>query len=408
MTAHAGNWSLAIDLGARHVAAATSTSAREGGSPTATVLPPASGGTSMPSLVCLDDKGLILTGEAARKAADRSPERTERAVVRALVEQERTLLGGRTVSTVDLAAAVLSDVLARARSRHGGALPGRTVLTHPADWAPTRLARLGAAAEAAGITRPAFLAEPVAAARHYAADPGPGGLRDLPQGARCAVYDVGAALKVSVLAWDGAEFTVVRTAGDPDLGGDQLDDCLRELLAERVLDRDPGPWQELWEGDSPDAARQRASLSRALVAAREALSGSASVDVRVPGYPEPFLIRAHEFRTAARPVVERGYELLADTVRLDGREPADLPAVLIAGGAGRTPLVSDLIVERTHRLPLLAAAPESAVALGALTTPRAVPHRPQPADEQPVPPPEAKSPGRPAGYFIPDDLGFEF
>ncbi|MFF4835968.1 Hsp70 family protein [Streptomyces sp. NPDC001315] len=373
MTEHMRDWSLAIDFGMYCTSAAASQSTGAEEDPAPTILPLGTGyGGLLPSLVCLDDNGRLLTGEAALEAAPHRPERAERAAKRALVEQEQVLLGGGAVATADLAAAVLTRALEQARARHGGTSPGRTVLTHPAHWAPQQLARLGAAAAAAEIPRPEFLPEPVAVARHHMAGrglPDAAHLAEPSEGGHIAVYDLGGAFKVSVLAWDGRRFTVVRTGGDHDLGGDDLDECLRGLLAERVLDRDPGPWQDLWEDTSPDAVRQRVAVRRTLVAARETLSGSTSVDVRVPGYPEPFLVRGHEFRTAAEPVIERTYDLLAETVRQAGREPGDLHAVIIAGGAGRTPRVSDLIAERTGRLPLLARDPKAAVVLGALAQP---------------------------------------
>ncbi|MFJ4846352.1 MULTISPECIES: Hsp70 family protein [unclassified Streptomyces] len=411
MTAHAGDWSLAIDVGTHRIAAASAGTADDGARPTPAVVPLGTGGgTFLPSLVCLDDNGRMLLGEAATEAAARRPERAERAAKRALVEQERVLLGSTAVVTADLVTALLSQVLEQARVRHGGTAPGRTVLTHPAHWTPTQLARLGAAAGAAGITKPEFLPEPVAAAHHHAAGPGlPDSARpgDLRVGAHLAVYDLGSTLKTAVLAWDGARFTVVRTGGDPHLGGDDLDDCLRELLAERVLDRDPGLWQDLWEAVSPEAAQQRAELHRSLVAAREALSSSAGVDVPVPGYPEPFLVRGHEFRAAAEPVLERSFDVLAETLQKSGHTPGDLHAVIVAGGAGRTPRVSELIAERTGLLPLLAPDPSATVVLGALARPPAVAAGPGATRTPAGPVPGAAARSKSPSTFNPDDPFFE-
>lgn len=398
MATRRGGWSLAIDLGTCRTAAATA-----GGGPGAApaVLPVGDGGESyLGSPVCLGTDGRLLTGQAASAAADRWPERAERGVRRALVEQEQVLLGGRPVPTVDLAAAVLSRVLARAQEAHGGTAPARTVLTHPAHWTPRQVDRLRDAAVAAGVAEPGFLAEPLAAAHcyrevHGLPDAATGG--ELPAGARVAVHDLGGTFTAAVLAWDGREFTVERAGAQEDLGGADLDECLRGLLAERAADRDPGPWQELWEGTSPDTAAPRAALHRTLAAAREALSAGASTDVPVPGYAEPFLVRRREFEAAAEPVVERGYEVLAELLRRDGREPGGLAAVLLAGGAGRTPLVSDLIAARTGRLPLLAPDPKAVVVLGALG-------RQEPAAGGTQPGPAAGG----TKHFVPHDPGFEF
>jgi molecular chaperone DnaK len=280
------------------------------------------------------------------------------------VEQRRLLLGGRAVDAVEPAAAVLARVLAGARDRHGGSAPSRTVLTRPGHWTDSACERLALAAGAAGIERPELLPEPVAAAFHHAAADDPGDCR-------IGVLDLGGSVfRPAVLSWNAGGPRIEAAAEETALGGDDLDECLRELLGELVLDRGPsGPWLELWADSRRSSARQR-SLLRELTTARETLSAASDVRVAVPGYDEPFLVRGHEFRSAAEQVVRRCWEAFAATVRRAGSEPADLHHVVLAGAACRTPLVSDLVADAMGgRLPRLAADPKASVVLGALTGP---------------------------------------
>ncbi|MFF3320733.1 Hsp70 family protein [Streptomyces sp. NPDC002889] len=317
----------------------------------------------LPSLVCLDADGTPLTGRAALQRAVNRPDLTERAPKRALVRQDGVILGERRVSTAELAAAVLRRTLTEAQAVHGGSAPSRTVLTHPARWGAAERTRLGEAAALAGIDGPEYLPEPVAAALHHAE------AGEVPEGDCLAVYDLGGGtFDTAVLRRTSNGFTTVAVGGDPHLGGEDLDECLAALLAERAEARDPLPWDELWGSAEPGQVAQRALLRRELTAAKEALSTASSVDLAVPGYPEPFLIRSHEYRSAVEPLLARSHDLLTATVREAGLEPAALHAVVLTGGASRTPRVSDLIAEREQRLPLLTADPKASVVLGALSS----------------------------------------
>ncbi|MFD9368482.1 Hsp70 family protein [Streptomyces sp. NPDC060020] len=408
-TARAGrgerDWSLAVDFGTCFTTAATfgDEAAVGGVGPRSLEI---ENSRCLPALVCLDDSGALLTGRAAQQRAAHHPDQAERAPKRALARQSAVLLGGRPVPAAELAAAVLRRVYAEARAAHDGRTPARTVLTHPARWGTAERGRLADAAARAGIADPGFLPEPVAAALHH------GQVHAVPEGGAVAVYDLGGGtFDTAVLRRTARGFDTVAIGGDPYLGGEDLDECLRDLLAERAADRDPDPWHALWDDPGPPAAAQRAALGRELTAAREALSQTGSVDLAVPGYPQPFLIRAHEYSAAAEPLLSRSYELLAATIADAGLDPADVHEIVLTGGASRTPRVSDLIAERIGRLPLLTADPKSAVVLGALAV---LPATRPPGSTEAAPPPDADGDaaapgGRVRRYLNPDgDLGFRF
>jgi molecular chaperone DnaK (HSP70) len=156
------SWVLAIDFGTANTIAAH---AGDGAAPqplTVDSLP------SLPSAVAADPDGRLVVGRAARSQAYLHPERTERAPRRALVAGGDVILGDRAVKPAELAAAVLRTMYAAAVRSHGGVGPGAVILTHPARWGRPLTDRLNEAAELAGISRPALIAEPEAAAWCYA------------------------------------------------------------------------------------------------------------------------------------------------------------------------------------------------------------------------------------------------
>ncbi|WP_380282108.1 Hsp70 family protein [Kitasatospora purpeofusca] len=339
----------------------------------------------LPSLVCLDDDGRLLTGRAAVQLAAQRPERAEQHPKRALLRQSAVLLDDREVATADLAAAVLARAAEEARARCGGTDPGRVVLTHPADWSPGDLDRLVEVAGRAGLDAPELLPEPVAAARFHAANISANASANISADASAnapadgdgpiAVYDLGGGtVDTAVLRREGGGYRAVAVAGDPDFGGRDLDQALFELLRDRALDLDPGPWQQLWADPAPAAAHQRAQLARELTLAKESLSSTGTVYLAVPGYPEPFVVQGGEYRAAVTPALTASVGLLERTVARAGLTPAELGAVVLCGAASRTPPVADLVAARLGRIPDLAADPKAAVALGALTDP------PAPAD----------------------------
>jgi molecular chaperone DnaK len=358
-------WSLAIDFGTCFTTAATLVDRSADPAAPDAAAPPAllemEAGRGLPSAVALGPDGGILTGQAAVDRAVERPDLAERLPKRALVRQSSVLLGERDHSTVALVAAVLRRVRQEAVAVHGGD-PTRTVLTHPARWSAQERGQLGAAAAQAGIAAPEFVPEPVAAAMWHAAAAG------VPEGGCLAVYDLGGGtFDTAVLRRAAGEFSTVAVGGDPYLGGEDLDECLAELLGRRARARDPAPWDALWSSDGPADRVRQERLRRKVTAAKEALSTAGSVDLAVPGYREPFLIRSHEFGAAIEPLLIRSHELLSATVREANLEPGALHAVVLTGGASHTPLVSDLIAEREGRLPLLTADPKASVVLGALT-----------------------------------------
>ncbi|MER7706797.1 Hsp70 family protein [Kitasatospora sp. NPDC097605] len=363
------DWSLAIDFGTCFTTAAVRVEqAGAASGPVAAVAAvEIENSRYLPSLVCLDDGGGLLTGRAAVQLAAQWPERAEQHPKRALLRQPAVLLDDREVATVDLAAAVLARAADEARTRQGGTAPARTVLTHPADWTRDDLERLVEAARRAGLDAPELLPEPVAAARFHAADLRAGG-GDGP----IAVYDLGGGtVDIAVLRREADGFRAVAVAGDPDFGGRDLDQALFELLRDRALDLDPEPWQRLWSDPAPAAAHQRSQLARELTLAKESLSKTGTVYLAVPGYPDRFVVQGGEYRQAVAPALTASVGLLERTVARAGLTPDELGAVVLCGAASQTPPVADLVAAWLGRSPDLAADPKAAVALGALTDPPA-------------------------------------
>jgi molecular chaperone DnaK (HSP70) len=313
------------------------------------------------SAVALGPRGQVLTGRAAIDQARANPHTALRMPKRAVAAGAKVRLDGTSVLVADLVAAIIERVHTEA-TRHN-ARPREVIVCHPMAWTEAELAEI---AVAAGIPGLSFVPEPIAAARHFRTKcPACNCTQNSQIDGEIAVYDFGMGLDIAIVRGD----TVIgRPGGDVELGGDDLDERMMDLLADRAYQVEPSAW------DSITDAEDKSALLRSQVSqARETLSLLLHVDVAVPGFAAPFRITRREFEVAARPDLERTAALTEAAITSAGFTAADVSAVTLAGAVSRTPAVSDVLAARFGALPALPLDPKAAVAHGALLT-VATPH----------------------------------
>ena len=254
---------------------------------------------------------------------------------------------GRERSPVQVSAAILAELKARAEAALDGPLDG-AVITVPAYFDDAQRQATRDAGRLAGLEVLRLLAEPTAAALAYGLDRGTRGTY--------AVYDLGGGtFDISILTLVDGVFEVRATGGDSALGGDDLD---RAIVAELGLA----------EG-GPDALDRRA-LAAALAAARagkEALTEAESTTITLEqggARVERTLTRADLARIAA-PLLERAARACRRTLKDSGFAAADLDGVVLVGGSTRSPVVRDSVRAVFGREPLCELDPDQVVALGA-------------------------------------------
>ncbi|MCC2315551.1 Hsp70 family protein [Cellulomonas xiejunii] len=344
-------YTLGVDVGTSRTAAAVWRDGR------ATTVNLGDRTDTIPSAVLLRADGALLVGDAAVRRGVLEPERLARGFKRRLGDPTGLLLGDDVVDPVELTGAVLRHVVDAVREREGGE-PDHVTLTHPATWGALRRDLLVEAAGHARLADVGLLAEPVAAAVHYAA------LDRLPVGAVVAVYDLGGGTfdaTVVVRTADGYELRG-EPGGDEHIGGEDVDEAvLRHVVA--ALGR---AWTSL-DAQDPAVLAALAAVRDQSVLAKEALSSDveAAVPVLLPGVTRQVRITRGELETAIRIDVLRTVDTLARTVASAGVRTADLHAVLLTGGSSRIPLVSELIAAEIGAPVVVDAHPKYAVCLGA-------------------------------------------
>ncbi|MCF7552033.1 Hsp70 family protein [Pseudonocardia sp. WMMC193] len=349
-------YQLGIDLGTTFSAAAVSRSVGTGwAAPEMVAL--SDRRTDLPSVLFVGDDGEILVGQAAERRAVTDPDRVVREFKRRLGDPTPVVVGGRPHRPEELCARLVRWIVDAVAAQEGGPAE-RIALTHPASWGDHKMELLAEALEAHGLTV-TFLAEPQAAALHYAAG------ERLAAGSTIAVYDLGGGtFDAAVVRKDqhGRFSLQGRPEGLDRLGGVDFD----QVVFDHVVEGLPEAFAGLDDTD-PAVLAAVARLRRECTEAKEALSSDTEVSVPVllPAFRGTVRMHRAEFSDAIREQVGETVEALRRAVGSAGLAPSALDAVLLVGGSSRVPLVGQLVSEELGRPVTVDTDPTHAIAKGA-------------------------------------------
>jgi molecular chaperone DnaK len=316
-----------------------------------------------PSAVHDAGDGTVTVGAAALRARSLDPARTITSVKRLI---GRRAGEGSWRPPYDLAALgvtpveVSAEILKRLRAIAEHAMEQtitRAVITVPAYFNDAQRGATKKAGELAGLTVERIVSEPTAAALAY-------GLEKLGERKKIAVFDLGGGtFDVSILELNEGVFEVLATAGDTQLGGDDVDRMLARFLWERADFEGAKDFDVL-----PAAVQVR--LVEAAERVKKLLSTDDSARVELP-----FLLGQQSLSTElsraeleklARPWTERTRAHCARALADAGVKAADLDEVILVGGSTRMPVVRRMAAEIFGREPNVSQNPDEAVALGAV------------------------------------------
>lgn len=332
----------------------------------------------IPSVVHVKDDGTAIVGRSARARSLDDPAHTVHSIKRFMgrslseiddvdiqrlpyrvSETERGLVQievrGKTFTPQELSALVLREVAAQASVAMGGAEVVSAVITVPAYFDDAQRQATRDAARLAGIEVLRIVNEPTAASLAY-------GLDQRKEGT-VAVFDLGGGtFDVSILSIEEGVFEVLSTNGDTQLGGDDLDALLMDLIRADVEAAGAGA-----DVFADPAYRQAARL--AAEKCKIALSSRPEADLALSlpdlGVNVRRRVTREEFEALAKPLVDRALESCANALKDADLGPADIDEVVLVGGSTRVPLVRARVSEFFGREPHAGLDPDEVVALGA-------------------------------------------
>ena len=335
-----------------------------------------------PSTVSFDPSGRRLVGHEARerRLVDarntifsvkrllgrpfRSPE-VQRAAARLPFQLEEGATGGvqvrvrgETFSLPEIASFILRKVRSVAEAALG--MPCvNAVITVPANFNELQRMATRDAGRIAGLNVLRILNEPTAAALAY-------GYR-AKQGQRIAVYDLGGGtFDISILELSGDVIEVVATAGDTNLGGDDLDGVVADrMVAEfnskygQDLTREPQQYERVrMAAEWIKCQLSHQDTAEAIVKEVAWGAGKKPLDLH-------FRLSRAELQQLVAPLITRTFTSCEEALRLANVHPVQLDGVILVGGQTRTPAVRDMVGSFFGREPLSSVDPELVVAQGA-------------------------------------------
>ncbi len=358
---------LGIDLGTTNSLAAVMTP----GGPE--IIRDARGAALVPSVIAFVD-GEVTVGLEARAHAVENPTATVYSVKRLMGKSIEDLTSdlavlpyevvpgrndtvcvkvqGREMTPQELSAIILRDIKARAETARGQEI-SRAVITVPAYFDDAQRQATRDAGRIAGLEVCRIVNEPTAAALAYGLDRN--------EDACIAVYDLGGGtFDVSILRVSGGVFEVLSTQGDTQLGGDDLDRELINLLTGEIR----GEFGD--ELTFPPATRQALRTFAEATKVRLSTESDATVEVDL-GAGRLFrrTITRDEFESLAARWIDHTIEHCARALRDAGLGPRDIDQVVMVGGSTRVPMVRRKTGEFFGREPYTAVNPDEVVALGA-------------------------------------------
>jgi molecular chaperone DnaK len=234
----------------------------------------------------------------------------------------------------------------------------QAVVTVPAYFNDNQRQATKDAGRIAGLEVLRVLNEPTAAALAY------GYGRDLNQ--RVAIYDLGGGtFDVSVLAIGNDSFEVLSTCGDTYLGGDDFDDRLIDLFAERLQQEhgcnvrtDPIAFEKLRHA----AEQAKVALSEADTAQIE-IPEITEVDGQAVGLS--YELTRQEFDKLVVDLIQRTFKVCDEALQQAHLTVRDLDGMILVGGPTRLPTIRHHVSEYFQREPETEVNPDEVVAVGA-------------------------------------------
>lgn len=311
----------------------------------------------MPSVVGLAPDNRVLVGAPARNQYPLYPDRTVKSIKRLMGSAQQVVLGQHSYSPPEISALILHRLKTRAEAVLGRPL-SRAVITVPAYFSDAQRQATRDAGHIAGLEVVRILNEPTAAALAYGADR---------WGDRTVlIYDLGGGtFDVSLVQVQDEITEVIASHGNNYLGGDDFDGRLLDWVHDRFV-----------QSGGPDIRTDPTAMSRLLYAAEEAkkrLSFEPYARIReehlaerngVPVHLDLEISRA-DYEQLIRHMVETTLDSVHQALSDAGKRPDQIDEVLLVGGASRTPLVAQLLEDKTGLVPHQDLQPELCVALGA-------------------------------------------
>ena len=352
----------------------------------ARVIENSEGHRTTPSIVAYTASDEIIVGEPAKRQAVTNPKNTFHAVKRLIgrkfddevVQRDMKMVPykivkadngdawieaqGKKMAPQQIAAEVLTKMKKTAEGYLGEEVK-EAVITVPAYFNDSQRQATKDAGRIAGLEVKRIINEPTAAALAYGMDKKKGDTK-------IAVYDLGGGtFDISIIEIadiDGEhQFEVLATNGDTFLGGEDIDLCIIDYLADEFkkdsgvdLHNDPLALQRLRE------AAEKAKIELSSTQQTDVNLPYVTADANGPKHLNIRLTRA-KLESLVEDLLERTIEPCKTAIKDSGVKVEDINEVILVGGQTRMPKVQEIVKQIFGKEPRRDVNPDEAVAVGA-------------------------------------------
>lgn len=324
----------------------------------------AEGKDTLASAVYFPEDGDPVVGEQAKEFRDTEKDRViecaKRYIGREGAEGRKYEIDGKIYDPIDISAMYLKRIKAYAKEQ--GYDVNNVVITCPAYFKDPQRAATRQAAEIAGMNVLNIVNEPTAAALAFCKD-------EFPENKRIMVYDLGGGtFDVSIIEFtkhqDGtAKVDVVDSMGNDQLGGQDWDRILGEMIAEQVAE-EAGISLEDIEAD----LELKAEITSKCEETKISLSNMPKKTVLVKCNGDKIKVNvtreAFEERTASK--VQETIDFVTALLAKCNFTPNDIDTVLLVGGSTFMPMIPEAVKKIFPEDKVKSYEPNLAVAKGAV------------------------------------------
>jgi molecular chaperone DnaK len=316
------------------------------------VIPNSEGKRTTPSVVSIKN-GEIKVGDPAKRSSVTLPTNTIYSIKRLIgkrYDEVKNLslpykvvnsngragvdIDGKVYSPEEISAMILQKMKKTAEDYVGHEIK-KAVITVPAYWGNSEKESTKIAGEIAGLEVERIINEPTAAALAY-------GIDKLNKSQKILVFDEGSGTHdISIIEFSDGVFEVLATDGDPNLGGDNIDEILIDWMSDSFL-----------SDNGIDLRKDSMSLQRLKEAAEKAkieLSSTNSTDINLPYITVKDNTPLHlvksltksEFEKLIDGFIKKSIEPLNKCLKKSELEVDDIDEVILMGGTTRIPIIQE-------------------------------------------------------------------
>ncbi|MDA8854974.1 Hsp70 family protein [Candidatus Pseudothioglobus singularis] len=262
---------------------------------------------------------------------------------REMGSQEEFIIDGHGHTPTTLSAELLKKIFEDAVNKIGEIED--VVITVPANFPHDARDETKKAAKLANINLTRIIDEPTAAALYHACD------NEWQLNGNYMIYDLGGGtFDVSIVKIKDRNVDVICTDGNAQLGGDDFDQTLQEIVRKKYLEL---TGEELEEEDftKTEAEDQKKSLS--------------TRDVNIRVVKTWVNVAQDEFQAAISHKIKSTETICKKVLKRAKLEVSDIENIIFVGGSTRLPSVYNLMKKMFNKEPIITAQVDEAVALGA-------------------------------------------